>query len=461
MSQTPKTQKSKSRKRRLSPKRVLQKIRQPKLPVRFLQHWDPESRQLWFGCGAQGGAVLIGSKKKLRHADAKFSSGSRLPKETVYRFQRDPQKLNGCDLLLRLQQILRDHIHFDDERLYVFISLWIVGTYTYSIFSHYGYLFFHSKLPRSGKTRVEEVLSHLCFQSTVPLNAPTVPTIRDTAAEGGTVVLDTIERWRGKSPEAFSTAMDILDAGYRNGGRVTKMISRGDGNWQKVEIPVFSPYVLAAIDKGSLSDTALDRSFVVEMKRKSVKLKKRKYEFFRCEAECRDVRDDLYVWALQNAAIVTTLYECKDLETDLDSLQLNDRAADIWKPVFALARAIDPTDKSAMWVELTSLAVKMGQDEEVAEEARKLAIVQALRNQADGDGKVVGMTSDLLTHLQTCGIFKPDSKLAFVKTLQESELNNLLTGWGFEQKSIRLPNGPRRAWELKDKQLADLEGQLR
>ena len=34
------------------------------------------------------------------------------------------------------------------------------------------------------ETRVEEILSHLCFEATAPLNPPTAPTIRDTAAEG-------------------------------------------------------------------------------------------------------------------------------------------------------------------------------------------------------------------------------------------------------------------------------------
>ena len=44
--------------------------------------------------------------------------------------------------------------------------------------------------------------------------------------------------------------------------------------------------------------------------------------------------------------------------------------------------------------------------------------------------------------------------------IKESQLTNFLTIWKFEQKSIRLPQGSRRAWELEDKKLAQIEKQL-
>jgi len=333
-----------------------------------------------------------------------------------------------------------------DERLYRLLAAWSIGTYVYPLFSHYGYLFLHSKFPRSGKTRVEEALSHLCFEATVPLNAPTVATIRETAAEGHTVILDTLERWRGKSPEAHSAAMELLDAGFRNGGTVAKMVSVGDGKWKKENFPVYAPYVLAAIDKGSLTDTALDRCFVIEMHRKSISIKKQKYNFDRCEQECGGLRDDLYRWALENAASLVAAYEGAELEAAVDALELNDRAADIWKPLLAVARVLGNAE--AVWQPLTSLAVKMSRDPEAAERERTIAIARSLRKLANGTGAAVGITSEFVSHLLADGLEIP-----------ERDLHDMLTQWGFSQGSVRLEQGPRRAWEIQGAKLAEIEAE--
>ena len=437
----------------LSPAQILQRIRPQKPHYRFLQSWDPAKRELWFGCAGNGQGVQIGSSRLLRHANPEEGIvSSKLRPETVRSFRDNRVNVNGSDLLSRVHTHLRDYLHFQDERLFSFLCAWAIGTYLYSLFSHYGYLFLHSVLPRCGKTRVQEVLSHLCFEATGPLNGPTVATIRDTAAEGRTLQLDTLERWKAKSTEAYAAAMEYLDAGFRNGGVVSKMVPLGNGAWRKQLFPVFAPYMLAAINKDSLSDTGLDRSFVVEMKRKHRKGKK-KYNFSHCEQESIPLRDDLYTWALQNAELTSRIYESPDLEAEIEGLWLHDRAADIWKPLLAIARTFGA---NPLHEDLKTLATAMGQDEQAPEEARNLAIVQALRNEAktNGKGKIVGMTSTLVAHLGIgCGIYEDDGNF-------ENYLHDFLTQWGFEQKSIRLPEGPRRGWELTDSKLAEIEQQL-
>src|SRR5262249_253918 len=143
-----------------------------------------------------------------------------------------------------------------------------------------------------------------------------------------------------KSQESFALAMDILDAGFRNGGQVTKMIPNGGGKWTKETFHVFAPYVMTGINKTSLSDTAVDRSFAVEMKRKPQAVKKKSYSYGKCERECEKVRGLYYHWALANADVVTIIYHSHALDSYIQSLHLNDRAADIWKPIFAIAQAV-------------------------------------------------------------------------------------------------------------------------
>jgi len=101
-------------------------------------------------------------------------------------------------------------------------------------------VFLYSPTPRCGKTRVEEVTSHLAFEATAPLNAPTPPTMRETAVGGGTAIFDTLERWQEK--DSFGAAMELLDAGFRSGGVVTKMLQNQSGEWRRELYPVYAPY---------------------------------------------------------------------------------------------------------------------------------------------------------------------------------------------------------------------------
>lgn len=410
---------------------------------RFLISWDPRKKALRFGCGCGENALTIDSNRKLAKEIWTNDSAAKLSPECVKQFRANCTKVDGPNLLFRCERFLRSYLHLRDGRLYPLFAVWSMGTYAYPLFSHYGYMFLHSTFPRSGKTRVEEILSHLCFEATVPLNAPTVPTIRETAAEGHTVILDTLERWRGKSPEAHSAAMELLDAGFRNGGTVAKMVSAGDGNWKKENFPVYAPYVLAAIDKESLTDTALDRSFVIEMKRKPITVKKQKYNFDRCERECESLRDDLYRWALENAAALASTYESAELESAVDALELNDRAADIWRPLLSIARVLGFAE---VWQPLTALAIEMSRDPEAAERDHVRTIAQSLRKLVNGNGAARGMTSELLSHLMSDGL-----------EVEERMLHEMLTLWGFAQESVRLEQGPRRAWVLQDARLAEIE----
>jgi hypothetical protein len=132
-----------------------------------------------------------------------------------------------------------------------------------------------------------------------------------------------------------------------------------------------------------------------------------------------------------------------EVEYEVDGLELNDRAADIWKPLLAVACVLRSVEA---WEALTTLAVEMGRDPEAAERERARKIAQSLRKLVNGNGSIEGMTSDFVQHLQI-----DELKVA------ERELHNILTQWGFEQTSVRFQQGPRRAWQLQDSRLAEIE----
>jgi hypothetical protein len=438
-----------------TPAEILKRITVPQPTRRFLQSWNPDVPCLYFGVSDGRTGVLVYANNQIKVArwggDDSALVPSRLLQPTVVRLAAMPTApaIHGADLFDRVRAVLSDYVHFDDPRVLDLLTVWIIGTYVYALFSHYGYLFFHSKLPRSGKTRTLEVLSHLAFNATTPLNGPTAPVIRDLASEGNTVVLDTLERWKEKAKEGYAALMELLDAGFRNGGTMSIKESTGGNKWVRRDFPVFAPYAMAGINRRSLTDTALDRAFVIEMSRKQVAVKTRAYKQAQCEQTCEPIRNDLYVWALQQAPRVDGEYGSVTLEGQVDRLGLHDRAADIWKPLFALARAL--MLPPAVVERLSTLAKEIGGGDEAAEDAQKLLIVRALLYQAEEEAPLRGMTSDILAIINARGV-----------SVKHDALTALLSSWGFVQSNQRLPgkSDPRRAWTINAARLRALEQEL-
>ena len=241
-----------------------------------LQMFDAEKNELWFACGDGKTAVFVSSNGDVKPADKPFDT--KLTRELVLKFLESPERVDGTNLLQRIQKVLREHLYFTDERVYLFHALWLTGTYLYSMFSNFGYFFLYSQKHREGKTRNQEVSSHLAYESVTLLNAPTAPSLRDIATMGGTLQLDTLERWRQKAPETYGSLMELLDAGFRNGGELVKQVPGGSANeWKLKFFPVYTPYAFAAINRNSLSGTAIDRSFEVETRRKPIWIKLERY----------------------------------------------------------------------------------------------------------------------------------------------------------------------------------------
>ena len=136
---------------------------------RFLICWDGKRKILRFGCGHGENAVFVCSDRKLEKTEWTDDSAAKLNPGCADRFISGGSRVNGKELLSRCQVVLRSYTHVQDERIYSLLAVWSIATYVYPLFSQFGYLFLHSKFPRSGKTRVEEILSHVCLEADRPV----------------------------------------------------------------------------------------------------------------------------------------------------------------------------------------------------------------------------------------------------------------------------------------------------
>ena len=426
---------------------ALEAIQAADVPNRFLQHWNPQGRTLTFGFGNGTTGVTVCSNREIKTATNGVGRTRMRPSQEMLEQWFDASAPEGKSLLGKIAAIFVSYLYFADPRHYILLPLWTLGTYVYSTFTHYGYLHLFSPTPRCGKTRVQELIYHLAFEATQPLNAPTPPVIRDYAAEGGTVQLDTLERWQEKNRESFSATMELLDAGFRAGGTVSIKVPKQKQGWRTETLDVFAPYTMAGIHRNSLSDTALDRAFSIEMKRKDIGTLRR-YHSDRCAQECVPLREESYAWALQNADALATFYESDELDRRVRHLALSDRAADIWKPLLAIA-AVAGLDRDQIEA-LEALAIKMNADPDAAQNTRQIALVRALRKHMCDDEYAL-MTNQVVELLKNAGV-----------SVTDSEVSSQLRAWQIEQKSVRVgaEAAPRRCWILKASVLATIEDQL-
>jgi len=98
------------------------------------------------------------------------------------------------------------------------MALWTIGTYLFTAFTHYPYLWFHSAISQSGKTTALDLLSTV----DVPCDAVRVTTTpavlyRDVGEGCRTLILDELNDLRKEKPALHGHVLRILNGGFRRG----------------------------------------------------------------------------------------------------------------------------------------------------------------------------------------------------------------------------------------------------
>ena len=124
------------------------------------------------------------------------------------------------------------------------LAVWTLLTYCHQAWPAVPYLHVGGPLG-SGKSRVMEVLARAAFRplSTSNLTAPAL--FRTLHDRGGVVLYDEAERLRQSAPDR-QELLSLLLAGYRRGGRATRLEGVGDA-FRAVGFDVYGPKALACI----------------------------------------------------------------------------------------------------------------------------------------------------------------------------------------------------------------------
>jgi hypothetical protein len=296
---------------------------------------------------AQDSLCLVTSEKDIFVLGDAKSKGFKLTQETVdtarfsskglTNFLEDKYIIDIKRLYQRIHDYIRRFIFFPDDRYLAYLSLWVMGTYVFKVFSHYPYIWLNAE-KGSGKSLLMIILSKIVFNGDVTINPTESVIFRDITNNLTTLFIDEVEQFRKQDKATHSILISILNAGFQRDGSVKRTESDGNGSYWVKSYNVYSPKVFAGIN--AIDDVLQDRTFRIQLyKKKDNETVERYKETNELRELQQSIRDDLYVFALTNGKAVVGLYNKEGAIKGLD--HLSNRELDIWEPIFLLANLVD------------------------------------------------------------------------------------------------------------------------
>jgi hypothetical protein len=149
--------------------------------------------------------------------DGPVATRATLSPQAIRRYRRD-ERVDLAEVITRVRELLVTHVQFSETWQADLISLWVTGTFMYSLFAVFGYLHITSAGKRCGKTLLLDMLAHLCFNATRSSTDPSPAFVfRDAERNCGTQLFDEVENLTDGDRRSHAPLMAMLNAGFRRG----------------------------------------------------------------------------------------------------------------------------------------------------------------------------------------------------------------------------------------------------
>lgn len=247
-----------------------------------------------------------------------------------------PDTSPGARLLTEVEAFLGRFIAYPTEHARVAHTLWIAHTHLMPAWESTPRIAFLSPEPGSGKNRALEVSELLVPRPVHAVNTTPAYLFRKVSDEAGppTLLYDEIDTVFGPKAKDNEDIRGMLNAGHRRGATAGRCVVRGR-IVETEELPAYCAVALAGI--GDLPDTILTRSVIIRMQRRAPNERIEPFRHRVHKAEGYALRDDLAMWA---ATVEERVGESwPDMPDGIE-----DRAADVWESLIAVA---DVADSSA------------------------------------------------------------------------------------------------------------------
>jgi hypothetical protein len=207
------------------------------------------------------------------------------------------------------------------------VTLWAAHTHAFAAADASPRLAVMSAEPQSGKSRLLEVLKVVVRDPLLAVNISDAALFRVIASRTPTILHDEIDAVFGPKARDREDLRAMLNAGYERGAQVERCVGEGSKLMVK-SFPVFAPVAMAGL--GRLPDTVEQRCIRINMARRAPGEPADRFRKRTVAKVSGPLRDRLAEWADAHVDELATV------EPDLPDA-LDDRAADIWEPLVAIA----------------------------------------------------------------------------------------------------------------------------
>ena len=224
------------------------------------------------------------------------------------------------DLVEEIEDRLERHIVMPSESR-LSIALWVASSYCYDSFRIFPRMVIHSPEKRCGKTTTMEIIDAIVNKGILASNCSSAAVFRVIEEYAPTLIIDEADSFL-KDNEALR---GIINSSHT---KKAAFVIRCEGDsHQTKKYSTWAPIVLGGIKR--VADTIEDRSIVIELQRK---LSAESVERLPVDLDevLLPLRRKLTRWRNDNFGILKTI------DPSLPDVG-NDRAADNWFPMFALA----------------------------------------------------------------------------------------------------------------------------
>jgi putative DNA primase/helicase len=272
-------------------------------------------------------ANILDTLVKAEREKAGKGDGKQGRRLTFPSFEPWPEAVDGTQLLTELSAAIGSYVVVSNHQADA-LALWSVFTHAFDAFDIAPKVILKSPEKRCGKTRLAKVLAHLVTKPLFISGIRPAALLRVIELYQPTVLLDEIDTAMKQSQEMAEALRGLINSGFdRAGAKHVLTVGTSDGGFEPREFSTWAPQMLAGI--GELPDTVRDRSVEIEMRRKRPDEKVRRLrqrDGADLDILCRKVAR----WTADKSEVL------RDVRPEMPA-GLDDRAADAWEPLIAIA----------------------------------------------------------------------------------------------------------------------------
>lgn len=222
---------------------------------------------------------------------------------------------------------IRRYVVFPDDHAAVAVVLWIAATHGVNAFEHAPRLAIVSPEKRCGKSRLLDVIAGLCHAPLITVNATVAAIFRSIEDRQPTLIMDEADTLWGtkQAADGNEDLRGLFNAGHQRNRPVIRCVGPAQ---TPTPFETFAMAALAGI--GRLPDTITDRAVNVTLRRRTPDEAVQPFRSRRDGPVLVSLRDRLAAWVFLHH---------DDLAAAQPAMPVEDRAADTWEPLIAVADA--------------------------------------------------------------------------------------------------------------------------